>query len=101
MPNLIDLAVSTPVKVEPEVKPEQVPMANVARSLPIDGTSNEIVANESGSSSTTRSVTLGTETRSIDTSEDQPRPSTPTINGPPAKMRRCTRQSTRQAGDIN
>ena len=100
MPNMTDLAVSTPVKPEPksttttEVKPEPTPMANVAHPATIDGTSNEVL-DLTADSSTTRSITLETETRSSDTeaSGDHLRAPTSLPQSPPAKMRRCTRST--------
>ena len=98
MPNMVDLTVSTPVKDEPEVKTEQVSLSNTARSLPLDESSTQpqglqlaILDDTQDTSSVSCSVTLGTETRSLDTTD----PPTP-VRSPPAKMRRSTRQSSRR-----
>ena len=100
MPNMVDLTVSTPVKDEPEVKEEIVSMTNVPRSLPLEntGSSQGMAANltiDDISASTEQSVTLGTETRSADTSSTSTSLTTtpPPVASPPAKIRRCTRQS--------
>ena len=105
LPNLVDLTVSTPVKDEPEVKPEQTSVVletYVPRSLPLDVPSIQPQDLEKTGddtppvSSESCSVTLETETRSLDTTElDLTDPPTP-VRSPPAKMRRCTRQSRRK-----
>ena len=100
MPNMVDLTVSTPVKDEPEVKEEIVTMTNTPRSLALDtpetnsSVAAQVIVGDT-TLSTDASVTLGTGTRSADTSSNATNITNtpPPANSPPAKIRRCTRQS--------
>ena len=98
LPNIVDLTMSTPVKDEPEVKVEPVSMASTPVSLPA---LTEVrkrprsILSDLTNSSTTRSITLGSEPRSLDTSTsnmENTRPPTPIVISPPQKIRRSTRR---------
>ena len=108
LPNMVDLTVSTPVKNEPQVKNEPTSMANTPRSLPVDQTdqptSTMVVLTNAANvslgnttSSTTRSVTLGTESLSPDTTLSNMENTPPPTSSPPAKVRRCTRLSMKES----
>ena len=96
---MVDLTVSTPVKDEPKVEPGTIGMPNVARSLPLAVVEDVQITPNDISSSVTQSVTLGTESRSPDSTlsnvENIQLP-TPATASPPAKIRRFTRQSTKE-----
>ena len=94
MPNMTGLALSTPVKQEPEVKQEIVSGNNIPTSLPplVNPTAQMDVDEES----TACSVTLHTETRSPDSNfsnVDNTRSPTPIPSSPPRKVRRSARKA--------
>ena len=93
LPNIVDLTMSTPVKEEPEVKNEPGTMASTPASLPMQPSKRpRSILSDLTNSTLTRSITLGSETRSLDTSaSENTRPPTPAVSSPPSKIRRSTR----------
>ena len=99
LPNLVNLAVSTPTKTE--VKTEPTSLSSAPQSLPMMATEMDRKRARSpnlfmSSSEITESITLESETRSMDTSEGEPtvaRTPTPMAASPPQKVRRSTRHT--------
>ena len=99
LPNLVNLAVSTPTKSE--VKTEPTSMSSAPQSLPVMATEQDRKRARSPNlfqteSEPTESITLQSETRSLDTNDGETtaaRTPTPMAISPPQKVRRSTRNT--------
>ena len=99
LPDIVSLTMSTPVKVEPEVKVEPASMVSTPSSTPMETSAAKRPRSpglDLTNSTVTRSLTLESETRSADTSKsnaENTRPPTPVVLSPPTKVRRSTRRA--------
>ena len=107
LPNMVNLEVNSPSRPSTAVKEEPVsssvePVIQTWATLPSMVTENDRKRTRSpnlftSSSEVTRSVTLESETRSADTTNDfsEVRTPTPVVASPPLKVRRSTRNQTK------